>query len=162
MTAAQVPPVGPTPNVSILLLGALMWSEPHAADEVLAQVADADMPTTATELVLVAVRRLVAAGTPPGPELVHDDIVRVGELSSDVAKAIRDATTSGAAPNALRQYAAAVVAQALRRYVESAGNALVTAADEAPEHALAQTVLAASTRCLNCAKRLRVLRGEVA
>jgi replicative DNA helicase len=156
----QIPPVGPHPTAGVLLIGALLWSEPAQAAEVLEFVTDDDMATPSLSSVLSAVRRLVTAGTPPGPQLVLDALRREGTLKHFAAKDLQDATTSGAQPFALREYAAAVVSEALRRRIANAGVALTTAAPDAAEAALAPLVSRATVACLDCAGRLDQLRGE--
>jgi replicative DNA helicase len=138
----------------------LLWSEPAAAAEVLELVTDDDMSTPSLSLVLSAARRLITAGTPPGPQLVLDALRREGTLKHFAAKDLEDATTSGAQPLALREYAAAVVSESLRRKINSAGVALTTAADGAAEVELAPLVSRATVACLDCAGRLDQLRGE--
>jgi replicative DNA helicase len=160
MNAAQIPPVGEHPTTGVLLLGSLLWSEPAVAAEVLELVADDDMATPSLSAVLAAVRRLVTAGTPPGPQLVADILRREGTLKHFAAKDLQDATTSGAQPLALRSYAAAVVSESLRRKINSSGVALTTAAPDAAEADLAPLVSRATVACLDCAGRLDQLRGE--
>lgn len=156
----QIPPVGPHPTVGVVFVGALLWSSPAAAAPVLDLVVDDDMATPSLSAILAAVRRLVAAGTPPGPQLVLDAIQRVGTLKAFAAEDLRDAVTSGAQPMALREYGAAVVSGALRRRIESASHSLASAAADAPEEALAAMVSRATVTCLDCAARLEELRGE--
>jgi replicative DNA helicase len=156
----QLPPIGPHPTTGVLLIGALLWSEPPEAAEVLELVTDDDMATPSLSLVLSAVRRLVAAGTPPGPQLVLDALRREGTLKQFALKDLSDAATSGAQPLALREYAAAVVSESLRRKIESAGLALTAAAADAAEAALAPLVSRATVTCLDTAGRLDQLRGE--
>ncbi len=84
---AQLPPTGRHPTVGVLLIGALLWSEPADAAAVLELVTDEDMATPSLSLVLSAVRRLVSAGTPPGPQLVLDALRREGTLKNFALKA---------------------------------------------------------------------------
>jgi replicative DNA helicase len=156
----QIAPIGAHPTTGVLLLGALLWSQPAEAAGVLELVADDDMATTSLSLVLSAVRRLASAGTPPGPQLVLDALRREGTLKNFALKDLQDAATSGAQPLALREYAAAVVSEAFRRRIDSAGVALTTAAREAAEAALAPLVSRATVACLDCAGRLDQLRGK--
>jgi replicative DNA helicase len=156
----QIPPVGPHPTTGVLLVGALLWSEPAEAAAVLELVTDDDIATPSLSLVLAAVRRLVTAGTPPGPQLVLDALRREGTLKNFALKDLEDATTSGAQPLALREYAAAVVSESLRRRIDSAGMALTTAAVDAAEGDLAPLVARASESIHDCAGRLDQLRGE--
>jgi replicative DNA helicase len=158
--STQVAPIGPHPGVGVLFIGSLLWSEPAQAAAVLELVADDDMATPSLSLVLSAVRRLVMAGTPPGPQLVLDSLRREGTLKNFALKDLQDAATSGAQPLALREYAAAVVSDALRRRIDSAGVALTTAAADAAEATLAPLVSKATVACLGCAGRLDQLRGD--
>ena len=156
----QIPPVGPQPSIGVMLIGALLWSRPDETAAVLEVVGDDDMATPSLSAVLAAVRRLAQAGSPTGPQLVLDALRREGTLKRFAAKDLQDATTSGAQPMALREYAAAVVADSLRRRVASAGAALTTAAVDAAEPAVAPLVSRATVSCLDCAGRLDQLRGE--
>lgn len=157
---AHVPPVGSPPSAAVLLVCALLYATPVHASGVLANVTDDDMPTAALAVVLSAIRGLVHAGKPPGPELVLDAIQRHGTLKRFALKALHDAVTCGAVPGMAVHYAAAVVAISLRRRVESAGSAMVNAADESPESALAPMVERAAESIADCAHRLESLRGE--
>lgn len=127
--------------------------------QVLADVRDSDLETAAAQ-VLSVVRRLADAGRPRGPQVVLDELRRRGELRPGVADALRNATTCGADPLATRQYGAAVVAESLRRRVESAGAALSVAAQTADEGELTPLVVRAVESVRDCAERLERLRGE--
>jgi replicative DNA helicase len=156
----QIPPVGPHPTAGVLLLGASFWASHADAAEVLELVLDADMPSPSLAIVLAAVRRLVARGTPPGPQLVADELRRVGTLKHFAAKDLQDATTCGAQSLAIREYAAAVVSESLRRLIDSAAAALQAAAVECAEDELAPMVARATQSATDCAQRLRHLRGD--
>lgn len=141
-------------------VGSLLWAGARQAAEVLALVRDEDMATPALSTVLAAVRSLVDSGTPAASELVLDALQREGTVKEFAFKALQDAVTSGAQPQAARQYAGAVVANALRRQINSAGVALTTAATEAAEADLAPLVERAGDFVRDCAERLRHLRGD--
>jgi replicative DNA helicase len=158
----HIPPVGPHMSAGVMFLGALLWCSPAEAAEVLALVLDDDMSTPALSAVLSAVRKLVDAGTPPGPTLVLDELQRVGNLKAFAERELQDAVTCGAPSMALRQFAAAVVSDAFRRRVDSAGASLSAAVAERPEAELARLVSKAMVSCLDCAARLEQLRGSVA
>lgn len=160
LNVGQIPPVGAHPSASILFIGALLWSAAAHAERVLTLVHDDDMPTPTQTALLVAVRRLIGHGTPPGPQLVADELRRTGTLQHLAARDLRDATTSGAQPMALREYAAAVLAEALRSRIDSAGHALVDCAANAQEDDLAPLVTRALIGSLDCAARLARLRGD--
>lgn len=156
----QLPPVGPHPSAGVLLVGSLLWTAPQPAAEVLALVCDEDMGTPALSTVLAAVRSLVDSGTPAAPQLVLDALKREGNVKCFAAKDLQDAVTCGAQPQAARQYAAAVLADALRRRLANAGVALATAATESAEVDLAPMVARASESIRDCAERLATLRGD--
>jgi replicative DNA helicase len=159
MSAGQMHPVGPEPEVAEMLVGALMYSSPTEAATVLALVHhdDIDPPLN---IVLKAIRALVSRDVLPSPQLTLDELKRTGLLTRQVATALMSATTTGASAAAARYYAAAVVAESLRRHVESAGNAFTTAASTASEGDLEPMVRNAVISVLDCAGRLKGLRGD--
>ena len=158
-TTHQSPPaVGPPAGLEHLLVGALLWTVPAAAAEVIALVADDDLADPHLALVLSALRDMTDTGAHISPQLVMDRLTREG-VHRPVLMALSDATLSGAASGAAREYAAAVVAAALRRRTESSGVALSAAADEAPEASLADIACKIAARIADNARRLRALRG---
>jgi replicative DNA helicase len=127
----------------------------------LAFVHDDDFESTVLSTVVAAIRRLVLAEKPIGPQMVMDELRRMGELTREVAVQLQAATTSGADSGVpVPHYAAAVVADSLRRRVESAGVALTAAADGMAEADLAPLVHRAAVSVRDCANRLATLRGE--
>lgn len=156
---AQMRAIGPEPGVGEMLVGALMYSSTTEAATVLALVHhdDIDPPLN---VVLKSIRTLVGRNVLPSPQLTLDELKRTGSLTRQVATALMSATTTGACASAARYYAAAVVAESLRRHVESAGTALVNAASTAPESDLEPLVNNAAVTILDCAGRLRGLRGD--
>lgn len=148
-------------TVHTMFLGALMHGSRRDASDVLALVRDRDLATPSQETIAVVIRKLVTANRSYTPELVLAEVQRLGKLSGPVQKELLDATTSGATALALRDYASAVVAEALRRRVDSAGTALTAAAREAAEPDLAPIVARAVAAVDDCADRLRTLRGGV-
>lgn len=166
MTAAQIRPVGPHPDTAVLLIGSLLWASPASKSpegfdtaDVLRMLHDDDVADPATATVLAAVRRLSESGQ-SGPQLVYDELRRLGEFCGDVPERLQAAVTSGATPEQARPLAAAVVADSLRRRVESAGAALSSAAVTAVEAALAPMVATAAATVADAARRLDTLRGE--
>lgn len=154
----QVRPVGPHPDVATLLVGALLWGPDDAAD-VLELLNNEDVGDPALAVILGAVRALLGAGKPIGPQLVVDELRRTGRFAGLVPDRLRTATTSGAAPTS-RPYAAAVVAEALRLKVESAGRSLTAEAETAAEADLVPMVVKQLAGIADCAQRLAALRGE--
>jgi hypothetical protein len=90
--------------------------------------------------------------------LVLDEVCRRG-VKREVWTAVLNATTCGAWPEASRDYAAAVLAAALRPQVESGGVALMSAAVEAAEADLSVIAATVAQRCADIARRLQQLRG---
>ena len=154
-----IPPVGPHVPIDVLLVGALMWGSCSVRD-VLALVRDDDIENAALAAVLAAVRTLAGSGKTTAPQLVLDQLRRRGSVDQTVADALRSATTSGAAPEAARHYASAVVADSLRRRVESGGYALTAAAVESAETDLPRFAESVAQSIADCAARLQALRGE--
>jgi replicative DNA helicase len=132
----QIRPVGDDhAGLDALLVGAMLWAEPAAVAEVLELVHDDDIESPALAESLAAVRQLNRGRQQHGPQMVLSELRRTARLRSHdgVAGALQAATTSGADPLAIRQYAAAVVAGSMRRRLDSAGVALQAAASEAAE-----------------------------
>ena len=159
--AAQLPPIGPLPDAAVLMVGALMWPRPDLdPGPVLALVADGDVADPALVDVLNVVRSMIYAGESVGLVLVADEVRRSGRLTKRIADTLLTVSTSGAVPEALRSYACAVVAESLRRRVESAGTALIAAAESMAEDDLAPLAERAAAGIADCAARLAKLRGD--
>lgn len=159
----QLPPVGPPPTAELLLVGALLWPTPEAdPGPVLALVADDDVADPALAQVLGVVRSMIYAREQVGPALVLAEFRRQGGPSKPVADRLLQATACGGLALALRGYAAAVVAESLRRRMESAGAALSAAAATMAEDDLAPLAARAAAAVADCAERLARLRGEAA
>lgn len=158
-SVGQIPPVGPHPSVEVLLVGAALWEADHLALVSLAFVKDDDLDDRALAQVLAAVRSMVYARQPHGPQLVLAELKRSGSLTPAVAERLAAATTSGADPAAVRHYAIAVVAESLRRRAASAGAALSAIAETSAEADIAPMVERAAASVRDCADRLAALRG---
>lgn len=156
---AQISPVGPTPLLGELFVGALLYGTVAEVRDVLRFVEDTDVDEPAST-VLAAVRALALRGTPPSPQLVKDDLQRRGKLTRSVGVWLASATTSGACTSTARNYAAAVVADSFRNRVESFGNALTSMSASASEVDVAALVERASGSIRGIAARLNELRGE--
>lgn len=158
-SAAQIRPVGPEPGISEMLIGSLLYTSVAEASAVLVLVQDEDVDPP-LNLVLAAIRSLVDREVLPAPQLVLDELKRTGALNRQAATALLSATTTGSCSAAARHYAAGVLAESLRRRVESAGAALTSAANTAAEADLAPLVERAAATIAGCAWRLDTLRGE--
>lgn len=153
-TTLALPPVGPTPTADDLLVGSLLSGDPCG---VLDLIHDNDLADPDTSTVLAAIR--ILADRAVGPQLVLDDLTRRGEASEPVRRALITAVTAGAALGAAGDYAAATLAAALRRKVESFGHALQQAASNAGEAELGTLIAHGATDCAGVAARLNALRG---
>ena len=153
-------PVGPLPSAAELLVCALLYS----ASETVVQIAecvdaDADLDEPARSGYLAAVE-LARQDVSPAPELVLDQLRRTGRLDRQTACWLATATTAGAPPETARLYAAIVVANSLRRQVDSLGTAVVSAAGTAAEHELMVTIGCFAQTISATFGRLAVLRGD--
>ncbi|NTY58679.1 hypothetical protein [Mycolicibacterium sphagni] len=158
-SVGQIPPVGPHPGVDVLLVGAALWGGPRLFLASLRFVEDDDIENPALAQVLAAARSLIFADLPHSPQLVLDKLKRSGSLTPAVAEQLKAATTSGADPGAVLHYAAAVVADSLRRRAAAAGAALSAIGERSPEADIAPMVERAAASVRDCAERLAVLRG---
>ncbi|MDT5368934.1 MAG: hypothetical protein QOC62_3365 [Mycobacterium sp.] len=159
---APIPPVGVVPDIATVFVGTLLWAAPADVASVLDLVADDDIEAPALSVVLSTIRNLVADCRPCDAGLVADELRRTGELGRPVADALTAATVAGGPPESARFYGSAVVSDAFRRRVESAGHALIAAAAHNAEAQLSAIVSRATVACLDCAGRLAELRGEAA
>lgn len=106
---------------------------------------------------LATVREMLAAGTLVSPQLVLDRLNQAG-VHRPVHAALIAAATAGGYPEAVRDYAAAVVAGSLRRRVESDGTAMVEAAQVCSEADLPVLVANIAATVSAIAARLATLR----
>ena len=155
----QIKPVGVRPTVPHLLLAALMFSTPSEVLDV-AEHLEADDFVEPARAVFESVIRLASQSTPPSCELVFDDLRRHGKLTRQRGTWLASAMPSGACSTTARQYAAALVAETLRRQTESFGAALRKAAEAAAEIEVARLADTAASRIRATSKRLASLRGE--
>jgi replicative DNA helicase len=159
MIENQIRAVGPTPSLADLYVGALLFSTPAEVLEVAryVDVEDIDEPgQTVYSSVVALARRAV----PPSSQLVLDDLKRQGKLTRTRGLWLASATASGACASAARAYAAAVVAESLRRQTESLGQALVSASERYSEVEISKLAETVSSRLRYIAGRLTELRGD--
>ena len=156
---AQIPAIGPTPLIAELFIGSLLYSTVNEARSVLRFVVDTDVDEPAVS-VLAAARALALRGTPPSPQLVHDELKRHGNLTKSTAVWLNAATTSGACSSAVTDYAGALVAQSFRTKIESFGHALTCMSETASEAEIGALVENAVARIRGIGARLEELRGD--
>jgi replicative DNA helicase len=154
-------PIGAHPDIATVFLGGCMWGNRFEVKLVLQHVLAEDFASPMLGTVVDAVRSLINADKPIGPQMVLDELRRTATFTPVIAKHLQDAATSGADTDLpLRHYGAALLQDSLRRRIESAGAALIIAATSAPEDALAQIVTNATTSIHDCLTRLYHLRGD--
>lgn len=158
--ARHLSPVGPAPSTAELLVCALLYSSGFTVIQIAEFIdadADLDEPPRRAYRAIVSLAQLHIS---PAPELVLDELRRTGQLDRQTACWLATALTAGAPPEAARRYAAIVVADCLRRQVESWSLTLLAAAGAAAEDEL--TVLVDRLVQTFCATfgRLGALRGN--
>jgi replicative DNA helicase len=159
-TPRHLVPVGRPATIAELAIGALLYSSAAEATSITQHLLADDFNDPSASTVFKSLESIADLDIPPGPELVADDLRRRGWWNRPVATWLSTATVSGACPPAARQYAAAVVADSLRRQVESLGTALRSAASSASEVELHHLVVTGTHRIHNITERLARLRGE--
>ncbi|GLP83564.1 hypothetical protein TUM20984_49840 [Mycobacterium antarcticum] len=157
-TSAQLRPVGADATIAHLFIGALLFSTPTEVQAVLRHVELDDFDEPARS-VLGSIKTVAGQGAPSSSELVKDDLRRRGKLTRERAVWLASATTSGACASAARHYAAAAVAESLRRLTESFGAALCEVAESGAETNVAHLADAAAARIRGVSVRLGELRG---
>lgn len=155
----QIPAVGPLPDADHLFVGALLWAHPARTVGVLGLVQTDDLACPHLQTVLEAVREMVSDNRHPSPQLIMDRLTRRG-VHRTVLTALIDATTSGAATEAVRDYGAAVVAASLRRRCDTGGLALTEAAESADETDIPAIAATVAEQIAGASLRLTQLRRE--
>ena len=153
-------PVGPPPCAAELLVCALLYGSCPTVLQIAEYLdADADLDEPA-RIAYRAVVELAHQGIAPAPELVLDELRRTGRLDRQTACWLATAATAGAPPETARRYAAIVVANSLRRQVDSWGTALATTAGTAAEDELKMTINSFAPTISTTFARLAELRGD--
>jgi|GEM_PF-3520937 replicative DNA helicase len=158
--ARHLPPTGRVPSAAELLVCTLLYSNSSAVIQIAEFIdAEADLDGSARRAyrAMVSLARLDIS---PAPELVLDELRRTGQLDRQTACWLATAVTAGAPPETVRRYAAIVVAECLRRQVESWALTLVAAAGAAAEDELKMLVDKFSQTVCATFDRLGVLRGS--
>jgi replicative DNA helicase len=153
-------PVAPLPSAADLLVCALLYSDTRTVLQIAEYVdsaADLDEPARSGYRAVVA---LAGQDIAPAPQLVLDELRRTGTLDRQTACWLATATTAGAPPQTARRYAALVVANSLRRQVNSFGTALINAAETAAEDELKVTIDIIAPTISAIFGRLSPLRGD--
>jgi replicative DNA helicase len=160
MSDSQIRAIGTTPCLADLFVSALMFSSIAEVLDVVRFVVVEDIEPEAGQVVYASIVALARRGVPPSSQLVLDDIKRLGKLTRTRGVWLASATTSGACASAARSYAAALLAESLRREAESMGQALISAAESYSEIELAKLGEIVTTRLGYIAGRLAELRGD--
>jgi replicative DNA helicase len=156
----QLRAIGPTPTLADLFVGSLLFSTPGEVNEVARFVDVEDIEPEAGQVVYASIVALARRGVPPSSQLVMDDVKRLGRLTRTRGVWLASATTSGACASAARSYAAALIAESLRRQAESMGQALISASESYSEVELAKLGEIVSSKLGTIAGRLAELRGD--
>ncbi|TPG37100.1 hypothetical protein EAH80_04370 [Mycobacterium hodleri] len=159
LMSAQIAAVGTTPTIPELFVGSLMQGTVSDARSVLRFVEDTDVDEPAAT-VLMAVRAVALRGTPPSPQLIHDELKRRGRFTRSTGVWLTSAVTSGACSSAAPAYAGALVSESLRSNVESFGHAMTSMSATASEADIVAVVERAAAGIRGIAARLTELRGE--
>lgn len=160
---SRVHPIGvQLPSSETMLIGALLYSNPHDRLTVVSTVHDGDVESPYLRTLLGLVRDRARGTREVDGALIADDLLRSGKLSGEhgvrLSKCLTDAITCAASGEAVMSYAAAVVGQAYRRRYESLGAALTELAASLPEHELLGYLVRAGSECRDHEKRLTSLR----
>lgn len=156
----HLPAVGPLPSVDQLFLCALLYTTSPMVVQIAEYVdAEVDLGESARR-VYYAVVELARQNNAPAPQLVLDELRRTGRLDRQAACWLAITATAGAPPDSARRYAAIVVADSLRRQVNSWGAALINAADTAGEDELKVIIDGFARTIAATFDRLAVLRGD--
>lgn len=152
--------VGPLPSADQLLVCALLYSATPTVLQIAEYVdADADLEEHARRAYCATVA-LARHNVSPAPELVLDELRRTGRLNRQTACWLASATTAGAPSETARRYAAVVVANSLRRQVNSWGTTLISTADTASEEELEVIIDRFCQTIATTFARLAALRGD--
>jgi replicative DNA helicase len=152
--------VGPLPSADQLLVCALLYSACPTVVQIAEYVdADADMDEHARRT-YCATLDLARQNISPAPQLVLDELRRTGQLDRQTACWLASATTAAAPPETARRYAAVVVANSLRRQVNSWATTLISIADTASEEELETIIDRVAHTIATTFARLAALRGD--
>jgi len=157
--ARHLPPIARVPSAAELLVCAMLYSSSAAVTQIAEFIdTEADLDECARRAYRAMVS-LAQLDISPSPELVLDELRRTGQLDRQTACWLATAVTAGAPPETARRYAAIVVAECLRRQIESWGLTLAAAAGAAAENELKVLTDRFSQTVYATFDRLGVLRG---
>lgn len=151
---------------ALALLSAILGAPAAQVAEVLAVCTPADVALLdpPVSIALEGAAKLAAAGTDPGHEILHADLLRSGKLSGNTGRlaAFRmiDAASPSHSPVLLPELAAACLSAVLRVRLDAAGRALTAGAWVDPESDLWALLLREGQRARDLRDRLARLRGE--
>ncbi|MBB1031273.1 hypothetical protein G6027_10310 [Dietzia sp. SLG310A2-38A2] len=144
-----------------MLLSAALQARPAAIIALAALVTPEDLDTASPWRVWEAIADRARDGL-VGPEIILDELTRTGQAVIAVRAELIAAATAGGYPEALHAYAAPVIAAALRRTIESHGQALVDAHGTGSEEELWNLVVEGGSKLRGIVDRLnRARRGEL-
>jgi replicative DNA helicase len=130
----------PRADAEALCLCALLWAPAAAARQVVVVLTAADFQRSIYGELFETIAAHVRAGTLHDPASIAAHLTQTGRAAGHhgtrLSRALSDATTAGAGPEAAGHYARAVVAAAYRRGFYAAGAAITQAAAELPQDQL--------------------------
>lgn len=153
----QLPPHGPIPGGTRLLISGLLWGrarDVHAALDLVA-VDDLNGPH---KTIYAAISGCADDGL-TGPLAVLDRLTRHGQATELVRAELVAATTAGGVAEAVPTYAAQVLAERFRDRANSYGRAIVEWSNSGTEAELWGGILAGGTNLRGLADRLTASRG---
>ncbi|MFC9549839.1 DnaB-like helicase N-terminal domain-containing protein [Rhodococcus sp. NPDC056960] len=145
-------------------IGALMSAPAAEVAKILEYIADTDLDDPYLRELLETIRTLALEGKGTDGALVGAELHRTGKFADvgheRLIKRLIDTITAGANPFALRQYAAALVAESYRLSFALLGETLTEFSRSQPEAALLPYLVDAGTRLRAHSNRLAALRGD--
>jgi len=130
----------PRADAEALCLCALLWTNTETAQQVVVVLTAADFHRPIYGELFEMIAAHVRAGILHDPASIAAHLTQTGRAAGHhgtrLSRALSDATTAGAGPEAAGHYARAVVAAAYRRGFYAAGAAITQAAAELPQDQL--------------------------
>lgn len=157
MSAQMKPVVGIDAQPASLVVCALMWASPEQARAGLELVGPEDFDTPHREIVATIAH--LASRDIAGAEAVMSELLRRGDLHGPVRREMETAPLTGGVPEGLRDYATSYLALRFRERTADYGNAVATASESSPEHALWGAIVEGGRELRRLAARLETLRG---
>jgi len=148
----------PRTDAEALCLCGLLWAPAEAARQVVGVLTAADFHRPIYGELFETIAAHVRAGTLHDPASIAAHLTQTGKAAghhgTQLSRALSNATTAGAGPEAAGHYARAVVAAAYRRGFYAAGAAITQAAAEFPQDQLFEHLLSIGRERRTATERL--------